>query len=249
MKCKTLFISDLHIGSKGFNSNEFMTFIRNIECDKLVLVGDIIDFWALKRKIYWPQEHSNVIQKLLKMSKNGTKIVYIPGNHDEVLRDFVYIKLGDNLSLELTHTHTTVSGEKLLCIHGDEFDVIIKNHKILTYLGDLGYNMIMRINPIVRGFRKLLGYRTHWSFSGYVKKKVKEKIKLMSNFEVVLSSLAVKKKCDGVICGHTHIPQITKSQGVTYYNIGDWVDSCTFLIEKFNGELELVEWLKWKYES
>lgn len=239
---RTIFVSDLHLGSSGFQAPAFLEFLKAYKCEKLVLVGDVFDFWAMKRRMHWPQSHSNVIQKILKLAKGGVKIVYIPGNHDEGIRSYLDLTLGHNITIEDVHEHETADGRMMVCLHGDQFDVIIQNHKILTSIGDFGYNLSMKLNPLVKKLRQLWGKRNPWSLSGYLKVKVKERIKIMTRFEDSLSGFARQGGYDGVVCGHTHIPEILEKGEVTYYNTGDWVDSCTALLEDKTGKLTLFRW-------
>lgn len=241
---RTVFVSDLHIGSRGFKADNFIEFIKGVECEKLVLVGDIVDIWALSRRVYWPQSHTKALQALLKKANRGTRVVYIPGNHDEAIRGYLdaIVRIGDNILVESQHRHVTASGRKVWCMHGDEVDVIIKNHRALTFLGDLGYNLVMALNPLVKRARKALGRRDHWSLSGYLKHEVKKRIKIMSNFEMATSKVARENGCDAVVCGHTHIPEEIEMEDVYYYNCGDWVDSCTYLVEHHDGEIDLMQW-------
>lgn len=242
---RTVFISDLHIGSRGCNYKKILSFLKSFEADKLVLVGDIIDFWALKRKIFWPKGHNDIIHKIFKLSKKGTEVIYIPGNHDEAIRHHIGLTLGSNIQIYDQHVHITSEGIKVLCLHGDEFDIIMKNHKVLTFFGDIGYAFIQRINPIVSYFRKLLGFKTNWSLSGFLKKKVKERISLMNRFEQSIRDYSISKGCYSAIAGHTHIPEVIKMEDdFTYYNSGDWVDSYTAIVEDMDGKLKLIKWEK-----
>lgn len=241
MKYRTVFISDLHLGSKGCNSKNLLKFLKEIEAEKIILVGDIVDFWAIKRKSFWPQSHNNIVQQLLKISKNGTKIVYIPGNHDEALRGYLNLTLGSNIEIVEEHEHVSEYGEKILCLHGDKFDIIMKNYKVLTFFGDLGYTILLNLNPLISNVRKRFGKKNSWSLSGFLKKKVKSRLAIMNRFEESAKDYATSKEYDSVICGHTHIPEVIKFENFTYYNCGDWVDSCTYLVEE-KGEIKLLKW-------
>lgn len=239
-KLRTVWISDVHLGTRGCQAEYLLNFLRNTECDTLYLVGDIIDFWALKRSRYWPQSHNNVVRSVLGKAKHGTKVVFIPGNHDEPLRDYVGACFG-NLSIERDAIHTTADGTKLLVLHGDEFDNVIRYSKFLAHVGDIGYELLLKLNRYYNFFRRKLGY-SYWSLSAYLKHKVKNAVNAIGDYEKAVVTEARKRGVDGVVCGHIHHPEISQMEDILYINDGDWVESCTALVEEPSGELKIVHW-------
>ncbi len=239
-KVRSVFISDVHLGFKGCQADALLHFLHSIETEYLFLVGDIVDFWSLKRTPRWPQEHTNVIRSILDKAKHSTKVIYIPGNHDEVMRDCVGSVFG-NLEIHRDYIHTTAANKKLLVMHGDEFDTIVKHSKLLAKLGSFAYETLLDLNHYVNGIRRLFG-RSHWSLAAYLKHKVKNAVDYIGNFEHAISHLAKEKKVDGVVCGHIHHAEIRDINGILYCNDGDWVESCTSLIEHHDGKLELLRW-------
>ena len=240
---KSIWISDLHLGIKGCRSEMIMEFLKYTRSDKLYLVGDIVDVWALKSSWYWPQEHNNIIQKLLRKARHGTKVFYLVGNHDEVLRKFIPIQLG-NVEILNQIIHHTVDGKKYLVVHGDQFDGVIQYAKWLSKLGSIAYELLIKFNRYLNLVRKLFG-KEYWSLSKYLKFKVKNAVKFMGNYEKLVSNYAKKFKVNGIICGHIHHPSMKKMNNeIEYINDGDWVESCTALVEHFDGKLELIDWSK-----
>lgn len=230
-------ISDVHLGTRGSNAGALLNFLRDAEFEKLYLVGDLIDIWALRRGIFWPQTHNDVVQKLLRKGRKGTEIIYIVGNHDEFLSRFE----GDygSISLQKNAIHRTADGRRLLIIHGHELDVVVQNLGWLAHVGDIGYVLLMRCNGLINFFRRLFGYG-HWSLSAYVKAEVKNVVGFIGKFEEEVVRYARNFDVEGVVCGHIHTAADRKIQGVAYYNTGDWVESCTALVEHFDGTLELL---------
>lgn len=240
LKYRTIFISDFHLGSKGCQSSMLLDFLRNTRSDYLYLVGDIIDGWRLKNKWFWPQEHNDVVQKILRKARHGTKVYYVSGNHDELVRKFVPINLGEvNIVNEVIHI--TADNKKLLILHGDKFDAIIRVAPWLAHLGDYAYDFALWINVTLNKIRKKLGYK-YWSLSKFLKLKVKKAVSYINRYEEVVANYAYKKNMDGVVCGHIHHASDKIIGDVHYYNDGDWVENCSALVEHFDGKLELIYW-------
>ena len=239
MHYKTVWISDLHLGTGGCDASGLLDFLRQTDFENLYLVGDVVDIWHLKKDHYWPQTHNDVVQKILRKARKGANVVVIPGNHDAFCRNV----LGSygNISIRTHAVYTTTKGQRLLVLHGHEFDTIAKHARWLEYLGDAGYTALLKINQPLNAIRRCLGL-SHWSLSAYVKSKVKNAVKFISRFEDAVVHYAQRYATDGVICGHIHTPAIKLIRGVAYYNVGDWVESSTALVEDFDGRMELVHW-------
>lgn len=240
LKYRTIFISDLHLGSKGCQSSMLLDFLRNTRSDYLYLVGDIIDGWRLKNKWFWPQEHNDVVQKILRKARHGTKVYYVSGNHDELVRKFVPINLGE-VNIVNETIHITADNKKLLILHGDKFDAIIRVAPWLAHLGDYAYDFALWTNVTLNKIRKRLGYK-YWSLSKFLKLKVKKAVSYINRYEEVVANYAYKKNMDGVVCGHIHHASDKIIGDVHYYNDGDWVENCSALVEHFDGKLELIYW-------
>ena len=236
---RTLFISDVHLGSKAAQAELLVDFLRVHDAETIYLVGDIVDGWRLKRSWHWPQLHNDVVQKLLRKARKGSRIVYIPGNHDEFLRDFPGQHFG-GVEVRQNDIHITADGRKFLVMHGDEFDVVVRNARIIAYLGDWAYDAAIALNGIFNTVRRL-GF-PYWSFSSWAKLKVKNAVNFIGAFEQALAAEAERHGCDGVICGHIHHAEMRELGGVEYVNTGDWVESCTAVAERYDGTLELVRW-------
>ncbi len=235
---RTAWISDLHLGTRGCNAEAVLRFLREVDCETLYLVGDLIDVWSLRRSRYWPQSHNDVIQKALRKGRKGTRLVYIPGNHDELLRGF-FGEYG-NLTIARRALHVTADGRRVLIIHGDELDTVIQNVKWLAYVGDVGYQFLLKLNRPVNFLRQLCGWG-HWSLSAYVKARVKNAVAFIGEFENAVVRLASRDTADGVLCGHIHSAAVHETPGtVSYYNCGDFVESCTALVEDFDGRITLL---------
>lgn len=237
---RTIWISDVHLGTTGCQAQRLLEFLRATESDTLYLVGDIIDGWQLKRRWYWEQSHNNVVQTVLKKAKKGTNVVFVPGNHDEVIRQFIDLDFG-GIKIRDELVHTTANGKRMLVLHGDRFDGVIACAKWLAYVGDNLYTIILKFNQWFNSWRARAGL-PYWSLSQYLKGKVKNAVNYISSFEDALAAEAAKKGLDGVICGHIHKPEIRDINGITYCNDGDWVESLSALIEEPTGELRLVTW-------
>lgn len=241
IKCRTLWLSDIHLGTKDCKAGVLLDFLREYDAEKIYLVGDVIDGWSLRRQWYWPPSHSTVIQKILRKSRKGTNVIFIPGNHDEFLRPYVGLSFGD-IKLLQNDIHTTADGKRLLIMHGDEFDNVIAYAKWLTHLGDYMYMQLLAINRWLNFIRRKMGL-SYWSLSATIKHRVKKAIQIVSNFELYLSNMAERHQVDGVVCGHIHHPEIKTVGSVLYCNDGDWVENCTALVEWFDGSLEIVRWV------
>ena len=240
---KTAWISDVHLGTKGSKSEALLEFLRDYEFDTLYVVGDLIDVWQLRRGIYWPQDHNDVIQKILRKGRKGTQVIYIPGNHDEFVAGF--FGMYGAVSIQPRAVHTTVDGKRLLVIHGHELDTVVQNIKWLAYIGDVGYQFLLRLNGPINVLRNLLGFG-YWSLSAYAKKSIKNAVSFIGKFEEAIVRYSKEYAVDGVICGHIHSPMIRSIDGVDYFNSGDWVESCSALVEDFDGRITLLNHLNIK---
>jgi UDP-2,3-diacylglucosamine pyrophosphatase LpxH len=241
IKVRSIWISDIHLGSKGAKATQLSEFLKRYDCEYLYLVGDIIDAWRMKKTNFWPQDHTNVIRRILTRAKRGTKVIYITGNHDDILRRFSGITFG-NIQLTDEWQHTTVKGEKLWIIHGDQFDGVVQCHRWLALLGDWAYEWMLTFNRWFNNLRHRLGFG-YWSLSAYLKHRVKRAVNFISDFEEAVAKAAAQKKVNGVVCGHIHHAEIRPfANNITYYNCGDWVESLTALVELDTGELKLLHW-------
>jgi UDP-2,3-diacylglucosamine pyrophosphatase LpxH len=237
---RTIWLSDIHLGTSGCQANYLLDFLRHNESEYLYLVGDIIDGWHLKKGWYWPQAHNDVVQKILRKARKGTQVVYIPGNHDEAARQFCDLAFGD-IQVRGEAFHTTLSGKRLWTVHGDLFDGVIQHAKWLAYLGDTAYTAILVLNRWFNRIRSRFGFQ-YWSLSQYLKHQVKNAVNFISSFEQVMIDEARRRGCDGVVCGHIHKAEIREVDGLTYCNDGDWVESLSALVETLEGELQVIYW-------
>lgn len=240
LKLRTVWISDIHLGTQGCNADLLLDFLKSIQPETLYLVGDIIDGWKLKRGWYWPPRHNDVVRRVLKMAAKGCRVVYIPGNHDEMLRPYAGLAFG-GVEIAMEAVHTTVDGRRLLVCHGDEFDGIVLYHRWLAWAGDIGYGMLLRLNVYYNRLRRQLGL-PYWSISAHIKKKVKNAVAFINRFEEAVAEAARLRGVDGVVCGHIHSAEIRDFGGVLYMNDGDWVESCTALVEHGDGRIEILDW-------
>jgi len=235
---QALFISDTHLGTRGAQVDILVDFLKNVSCDTLYMVGDIIDGWRLKKAWYWDTTHNDAIRRVLKMAKNGTRVVYIPGNHDEGFRAFVGNNIAD-VELKMDDVYVSVSGKKYWVLHGDIFDGVVMNAKWLAHLGDWAYAALLRLNTGLNFIRRKLGY-SYWSLSAYLKHKVKNAVEYIGRFEDSVAAEARRRGVDGVICGHIHHAEQRMIDGIEYKNDGDWVESCTALAETPEGTWEII---------
>lgn len=237
---RAIFISDMHLGTKRAQTAALLDFLRATESDQLYVVGDFIDNWSLRKNWYWDQLHNDVIQKLLRKARKGTKLVYIPGNHDENFRHFLNLRLGRVAVLE-DAVHMTASGKRYLVLHGDKFDGVVRFAPWLARLGDTAYEISMELNGGINRIRRFFRL-PYWSLSAYLKNRVKRAVEFVSRFEEAVVREARSRKCEGVICGHIHTPDDRMIDGIHYLNDGDWVESCTALVEHADGTFEIVNW-------
>lgn len=239
---RSVFISDTHLGTRGCRAEFLADFLRRISAEQMYLVGDIIDGWRLRRGWYWDNHHDDVIALILRHARSGTKITYVPGNHDEAIRRYLPLGLemaGIRFAEEAEHV--TAAGERLLVIHGDQFDSVVCYARLLALLGDWAYTAALELNRWFNVARARFGY-PYWSLSAYLKRQVKEAVKAIDRFEVALAADAAGRGFDGVVCGHIHHPEMRMVNGVRYINDGDWVESCSALVEHHDGRLELLDW-------
>jgi UDP-2,3-diacylglucosamine pyrophosphatase LpxH len=237
---RTIWISDVHLGTRGCNADLLIDFLDSVDSDTLYLVGDIIDGWRLKKNWYWPAKHNDIVWRLLKRAKRGTRVIYIPGNHDEMFRQFVGLSFG-GIEIRSKAIHETADGRRLLVLHGDEFDAVVLYARWLAVLGDAAYVAMMKLNTLVNKLRARWGM-PYWSLSKHAKHKVKNAVEFISRFEAAVAKAAQDRGLDGVVCGHIHTAEERRFGDVTYYNDGDWVEGCTALAEHFTGEMEILHW-------
>ncbi len=234
---RAAWISDVHLGTRGSNARAFLSFLRENEFETLYVVGDLIDIWSLRRGIYWPQEHNDVIQKVLRKARKGTRIIYIPGNHDEFLAS--HLGAYGAITIQKHAVHVTADGRRILVLHGHELDTVVQNVKWLALLGDLGYQFLLALNPLVNAVRRIFGLG-YWSLSKAVKTRVKDAVSFIGAYEDAIVRYAERFNVDGVLCGHIHSPVIRQIGATTYYNSGDWVENCSALVEHEDGQIELL---------
>lgn len=239
-RVRTLFISDIHLGTKGCQAELFLDFLRVHDADTIYLVGDIVDGWRLGSSWYWPQTHNDVVQKLLRKARAGARMVYIPGNHDEFLRNYYGSHFGGIEVME-SAVHEGADGRRYLVIHGDLFDMVVRHARWLALLGDWAYVAALGVNTYINAIRRRLGL-TYWSLSAWAKLRVKNAVNYISEFEDALSGEAARLGAQGVICGHIHHAAIHDMKGVRYINTGDWVESCTAVAENYDGSFEIIRW-------
>ncbi len=217
-----------------------LDFLAKNPADTIYLIGDIVDAWRLRRGWFWPQSHNDVVQELLARAHDGARIYYIPGNHDEVLRNYLGTHFGGVEVME-TAVHVTADGQRLLVTHGDQFDSIVVNAKWLAHVGDRAYAFALWLNIWVNRAKRLWGGQ-YWSLSNWAKQQIKHAVNFISEYETVLAEEARRKGYDGIVCGHIHRACIRKIDDLTYINTGDWVESCTAVVEDMDGTLRLIEW-------
>jgi len=237
---RTVWISDIHLGTRGCNDRLLIDFLDHVDCDTLYLVGDIIDGWRLKRRFYWPERHNAILRRVMKRAKLGTRVVYIPGNHDEMFRQFAGLSFG-GVEIRRKAIHVTADGRRLLVLHGDEFDAVVLGHRWVALLGDAAYTLLMKLNVGVNAVRRRFGL-PYWSLSKHAKHKVKNAVEFISRFEEAVAHEAARLKVDGVVCGHIHTAEQRRFGKVVYYNDGDWVEGCTALAEHADGRMEILHW-------
>ena len=239
-RVRAIFVSDVHLGTPGCKARHLLDFLRHHESESLYLVGDILDGWAMQSRFYWHQSHNDVVQKVLRRARKGTRVIYVPGNHDELARQFCGLNFGD-VQIRDEAVHTLLDGRRLWVVHGDLADGVIRHARWLAHLGDTLYDWLLWVNRHFNTLRARFGFG-YWSLSQYVKHKVKNAVSFISDFEHVLVREARRRGYDGVICGHIHHAQIRTIDGVLYCNDGDWVESLTAIVETMEGELKIVTW-------
>ncbi|MEY3624165.1 MAG: hypothetical protein RLZZ407_1724 [Pseudomonadota bacterium] len=240
MKLRTVWISDVHLGTAGCQAGLLSDFLHSVECETLYLVGDIVDGWRLRKGWYWPDQHNEVIRRVLKMAHRGTRVIYIPGNHDEMFRDYAGLSFG-GVDVQLEAIHTTADGRSLLVTHGDAFDGIVLYARWLAFLGDQAYTLLLKANIVLNAIRRRLNL-PYWSLSSYLKKRVKNAVQYIGQYEEVVAREASQRGVEGVVCGHIHCAEIRQFGSITYYNDGDWVESCTALTEAKDGTMSIIDW-------
>jgi UDP-2,3-diacylglucosamine pyrophosphatase LpxH len=236
----SIFISDVHLGFAGCSAEYVLDFLQKVKCKNLYLVGDIVDFWSLKRKRYWPETHTKVLKRILEMAQSGTRVVMVPGNHDETLRKYNGLNIG---AIEVNDflVHETPDGRRLLVLHGDQFDSVVRCSPLLAMIGASLYDVLLQLNVLINAVRRKMG-KEYWSLATYLKNKVKNAVQYIDRFEQAVARAAKKEGVDGVICGHIHRAEIRRMENITYMNCGDWVESCTALVEHHDGRIELLQW-------
>lgn len=237
---RTLFVSDIHLGLPGSQAALFLDFLAHHEADTISLVGDIIDGWRLKRSWYWPQTHNDVVQKLLRRARKGTRLIYVVGNHDEFMRDHIGARFG-TIEVVDSFIHLTADGRRFMVLHGDQFDVVMHYAPWLAMLGASAYGVMIAINRLIALARRRLGI-TYWSLAHWAKQNVKNAVKVIGAYEAAVVNEARRAGVDGIICGHIHHAEVKQLGGICYINTGDWVESCTAVVEDLDGRLELVHW-------
>lgn len=240
MSYRTIFISDVHLGTRASQAPALLDFLKRADAETYYLVGDIVDFWKIRRGPVWPQSHNDVIQKLLRKARKGSRIVYIPGNHDEALREYSGLNFG-GIELRRDAIFETAAGRRYVVMHGDEFDVVVRYARWLAFLGDRSYELAMWTNMPLNWIRSKLGFG-YWSLSNYLKARVKTAVNFIGEFENALSDVARRQNADGVICGHIHHAADRNIQGIHYLNCGDWVESASAIVETHAGELKIIHW-------
>lgn len=239
-RVRSLFISDVHLGMRTIRIKSLLDFLRKHQADTIYLVGDIVDGWKLQKSWKWPPEYNELAQQILNAAVSGTRVVYLPGNHDEFLREYLGTYFGEIELVDRT-IHTSATGKTYLVIHGDQFDMVVAQFPRLSHFGHWAYNLALRVNTPINWVRRRLGLK-YWSLSSWAKQKVKSASNIKNRFETALAREARETGVDGVICGHIHHADMHSDLGIEYINCGDWVESCTAIVEKFDGEFELVEW-------
>lgn len=237
---RTIFLSDIHLGTRGCKAEFLLDFLRLNDAETIYLVGDIFDGWRLRKSWYWPQAHNDVVQKLLRKARKGTRLIYVPGNHDEVLRGYTGHHFG-GVEVVPEAIHETADGRRMLVLHGDAFDGVVRYARWLALLGDSAYNLALVLNHWFNLARRRLGFG-YWSMSAWLKGRVKNAVHFIDQYEQAVAEEARRRGVDGVVCGHIHKAEQRTIQGILYINDGDWVESCTALVEHFDGRFEILHW-------
>jgi len=240
IKVKTVFISDIHLGFRGSRPDHLLRFLRQVECEKIVLVGDVIDLWVLGRRWHWKEDCNRVLREILRRAASGTEVIYVPGNHDDAFRRWVGTNIAQ-ICIEQQHVHETLDGRRMLVLHGDEFDQVVRRKRWVASLGHLGYELSMYLNHFVNGIRWLLR-KPYWSLSAYLRAKVKQRAQDQEAFERAVAEEARRNGCEMALCGHTHNAKHAIYDGTEYWNDGDWVETLSSVIEFSDGRIELIHW-------
>lgn len=240
IRYKSIFISDVHLGFRGCQAQYLLDFLKSTHCKQLYLVGDIVDLWAMRGRIYWPDAHNAVVREVLDKAQGDTEVIYVPGNHDELLRGHLGANFG-NVAVRDEVVHETADGQRFLVLHGDRFDCVVQQAKWLAKLGSFAYDTLLALNGQVSRVRRFFGLK-YWSLAGYLKHKVKNAVDYIGDFEQAVAHEAKRRGVDGMICGHIHHAEVREIEGLVYANCGDWVESCTALVEHHDGRLELLRW-------
>ncbi len=238
---RTIFISDVHLGTRACQAERLLAFLKEHESEYLYLLGDIVDFWAMNRSVQWSSLHNTVVQKVLRRARHGCQVFFIPGNHDEALREYAGVAFGD-IRVESEWIHEGLDGRRYLLVHGDEYDQVTRHHRWVAVLGDVGYDTLVRINLLISRVRRLLRRPGYWSLAGYAKQKVKKAVSFIFDFEDAVAHAAQQRGVDGVICGHIHWASDRRIGDIRYLNCGDWVDSCSAVVEHHDGRIEVLQW-------
>jgi UDP-2,3-diacylglucosamine pyrophosphatase LpxH len=244
---RSIFVSDIHLGFRGCQAALLLNFLQATRCKELYLVGDIIDLWQMRRGVYWPEAHNAVVRAVLELARNGTRIIFCPGNHDELIRAHLDADFG-NIQVRDEIIHETADGRRFLVLHGDRFDSVVQCGPWLARIGASAYGTLLAFNGLFNRVRRRLGLR-YWSLAGYLKHRVKNAVNYIGNFEQVVAAEARRRGVDGIICGHIHHAEVRPLDGVLYCNCGDWVESCTALVEHHDGRLEVLRWSETLPES
>lgn len=239
-RLRAVWLSDVHLGSRACHAGLLLDFLRRTDCDSLYLVGDILDIESLRRSFYWPPSHTEVVQLILEKSRAGTRVVYVPGNHDHDMRSLCGVRFGQ-IEVRRRTVHTTRTGKRLLVLHGDEFDGVVRCSPLLARIGSRAYDMLIWLNGYLNACRRYLGYG-YWSLAAFLKHRVKNAVQYIGDFEHAVARAARQEGVDGLVCGHIHRPEVRMVDEILYCNDGDWVESCTALAEHRDGRLELLHW-------
>lgn len=239
---RSIFLSDIHLGTKACQAEQLLDFLKAYSSENVFLLGDIVDLWAMSRgAVHWSLAQNTFIQKMLRRARHGEKVLFIPGNHDEAIREYVGTAFGDVLVAH-DYVHTAADGQRYLLLHGDEFDQVTRHHRWIAIFGDKAYDLLVSINIYLSWLRRTLRIPGYWSLAGYAKRKVKTAVSFIFNFEDAVIRHARERGMDGAICGHIHWPMMKKVDGLSYLNCGDWVDSCSAIVEHLDGRMELILW-------
>jgi len=242
---RSIFLSDIHLGTRACQADRLLEFLKAYDCEQLFLVGDIVDLWAMSRGVHWTPAQNTVVQKILKRARHGSQVYLIPGNHDEALREHIGMSFG-GIRLVEEWLHSAADGRRYLVVHGDAFDQVTRYHRWVAVLGDIAYNALVRVNLLLSFARRSLRRSGYWSLAGFAKRNVKSALSFIWSFEEAVVRHARNHDYDGVICGHIHKASIRTIDDVVYINCGDWVDSCTAIVEHFDGAMELIDWSRRK---